>query len=102
MQNQGRSDAESVHFTRAIVRAFGDEPLLRYAALSEDGVVMVRSERSYRAWEAGEERNNWIGWPMRDVFKYEEQSLKLLQQLFSQHQDEKLRQAWEVQQSMFA
>ncbi len=99
MQNRG--DVKSAHFTKAIVRAFGDEPLLRYAALSEDGVVMVRSERSYRAWETGEGEGNWIGWPRQDVFKYEKQSLQQLQQLFSRHQDEELQQAWETQQYMF-
>ena len=98
---QSRSNMESVHFAKAIVRAFGDEPLLRYAALSEGGVVMVRSERSYRAWETGEGEGNWIGWPKQDVFKYEEQSLKQLKQLFNRHQDEELRQAWEAQQYMF-
>ncbi len=99
MQNQG--DVKLVHFTKAIVKAFGGEPLLRYVALSEDGVVMVRSERSYRVWETGEGGDSWIGWPRQDVFKYEEQSLKLLEQLFSRHQDEELRQAWEAQQYMF-
>lgn len=84
---------ESEQFKKVILRAINDEPLLRDAALRPDGVVMVCSERSLEDWTKGV-RNNWLGWPRRDVYLFDVALFKRFRRLYQTQQREKLQVAW--------
>lgn len=88
-------------FQIAILRAFGDEPLIRYVANGAQR-VMVRSEQSMRRWQRGEGgENDWIGWPRREIYKYNPQVFERLTLLFQSGKKNELRQAWEEHERLF-
>lgn len=81
-------------YQRAILRACGDEPLLRYVSRREDGTIMVRNERTMQMLENGIENNDWIGWPMKDVYPYNPSTLEVLSRLFREGREAELIRAW--------
>ncbi len=82
-------------FKIAMLRAYCNEPLMRYVAFCDDGSVMVRNERSHRAWLTdGIGEHDWLGWSRLDVYEYDEAVFGKLQRLYLQEEKEKLRQEW--------
>lgn len=47
-------DIATAQFKQAILRASGDEPLVRWVSVCPDGGWIVRSDRSYKAWTGGD------------------------------------------------
>ena len=81
-------------YQRAILRACGDEPLLRYVSKREDGIIMVKSDRTMQRLESGIGGNDWIGWPMKDVYPYNPSTLEMLSRLYSEEKNAELIKAW--------
>jgi hypothetical protein len=82
------------YFVIALLRAYGDQPLIRYVARTANGSFMVRNERSYTAWLSGRGRHDWIGWPKGFVYEYEEEKFNRLKQLYEKKDEAKLVQEW--------
>jgi hypothetical protein len=57
---------------RVIVRSFGDIPHIRKIVSMTDTAVFVCREESYDAILAGERDAPMIGFPLQDVFKYDQ------------------------------
>ncbi|MGH7229600.1 MAG: hypothetical protein ACREIH_10365, partial [Nitrospiraceae bacterium] len=63
-------------------------------AKRKDGAIMVRNQRSYKAWMKGMAANDWIGWPVHDVFDYDEAVYQKLRALYEQGRREELEREW--------
>lgn len=83
-----------ISFKKAMLRAYGSEPLIRFVAKKNDGTVMVRNERSYMAWLEGMAANDWIGWPAKDVYDYDEETYRKLRALYEEGRCDDLEQEW--------
>jgi len=77
-----------------ILRAVDDEPIIRYAGLRSDGVIMVMSERSYRDFMDKRRQPDWIGWRKEDVFEYNPYVFQELSLLFVSGNKNGLNKAW--------
>ncbi len=78
----------------AVLRAYGQEPLLRYVARRGNGGIMVVSESGYRSWQAGKGIPRWIGWPKKDLFDYDEDVYGKLCDLYRNGFEQQLDQEW--------
>lgn len=83
-----------VPFKMAVLRAYGQEPLLRYVARRDNGVIMVVSKRGYQSWRAGRRIPKWIGWPKKDLFDYDEAAYLRLCDLYRNGHAQQLDQEW--------
>lgn len=86
-------------FKIAMLRAFGSKPIVRYVSRSSRGVLLVRSERSYREWLEGRAAKHWIGWPRSEVYKYDESTFCRLEKLYRSGAQEDLGKGWAKCQS---
>lgn len=86
--------SESSDYRKAILRAYKDEPLIRYVAFTEEGSVMVKSETAYLEWKEGRGRNSWIGWPLEDVFEFIPDLYKQLVALNQKGKASELKTKW--------
>lgn len=84
---------ESPRYTRAILRACGDEPLLRFVSQREDGIVMVVSDES--------RTENWLGWPIGDVYAYDQEAYDNLLALNNEGKRDELVEAWSMMKRLF-
>lgn len=57
---------------QVIVRAFGGQPLVRRVWSAKNGLVYIAEEKEYRKREAGQGALEPIGFPVADVFVYDE------------------------------
>ena len=80
-------------FKMVILKAYKNQPLLRYAKLRDDGIIMVKSERSLQNLESLEYDMDWIGWPENDVFLYNEKDYSELCKIYESGNREALNQA---------
>jgi hypothetical protein len=81
-------------FRKAMLRAHGGEPIIRFVAKRDDGTIMVRNERSYKAWLDGAAANDWIGWPTKDVYDYDEEIYWKLRALYEEGRRYDLEREW--------
>lgn len=81
-------------FKIAMLRAFESKPLLRYIKKMDDGIFIVRSERSYREWLEGRGVRNWIGWPSNNIFEYDKEVFKKLERLYGDGAKSDLEKEW--------
>ena len=89
-------------FKRAILMAFGDEPILRHVCMRDDGIVMIRNDKSMRELESGTINDNWIGWPVGDVYCYDPSAYEFLSKVYKEGKIEELRKAWATLEKFFA
>ena len=75
------------------------KPIVRYVSRSSRGVLLVRSERSYREWLEGRAAKHWIGWPRSEVYKYDESTFCRLEKLYRSGAQEDLGKGWAKCQS---
>lgn len=78
---------QSQRTVKALLRAFGDRPLIRTVRIMEDGNPAVPLA----------DRSNpvpWIGWPKEDVFEFNEMVYDALVKLSDSENREKLKQKW--------
>ncbi|HEV8326173.1 MAG TPA: hypothetical protein VGQ08_01710 [Nitrospiraceae bacterium] len=81
-------------FKMAVLRAYGQEPVLRYVAKRSNGGIMVVSESGYQSWRAGRGIPRWIGWPKKDIFDYDEAVFRRLHNLYQSGNTNELFEAW--------
>ena len=62
-----------------IVRAYGNEPLVRRVWSCDEDVVFICTEENYLALESGHDALNPVGFLRNDVFEYDARRLKQLQ-----------------------
>ena len=53
-----------MEFAKCLARGYGSEPLVRYVAWLNDGLLAVKSEKSYREWRL-DKQGDWIGCRLR-------------------------------------
>jgi hypothetical protein len=91
--NESLSSLQST-FKMAILRAYGQEPLLRYVAKRSNGGTMIVSESGYQSWQAGKGIPRWIGWPKKDLFDYDEAVYRRLCNLYRNGDEQQLDEEW--------
>jgi len=64
---------------QVVVRAFGDEALVRRIWRATEGVVFIVSDQNFRTLLAGEEGLWPIGFRREDVFEYDEDAIQELE-----------------------
>ena len=89
-------------FQRAILRAYGEEPILRNVCMREDGIVMATNDRIGKESEHPGEIDSWIGWPAKDIYCYDFSVFESLSQLYNDGEVEKLREVWPTLIKLFA
>jgi len=82
-------------FRKCLLRGYESEPLIRYAAVLEDGSIAVKSEKSYEDLVNRGNQGDWIGWPIEDVYEFNEQALNELKDLWDGGSDVDLEARWE-------
>ena len=65
------NNSEANQYNRVILRGYKNEPLLRFACRRQDGIIMIRNDRSMEEFRHGLAEDDWIGWPVLDVFQYD-------------------------------
>lgn len=81
-------------FKISMLRAYGQEPILRYMARRNDDSVMIINENGFEAWNAGRKIRQWIGWPKKDLFDYDEAVYMQLRSLYEEGRIRELNDEW--------
>ena len=63
---------------------------------------MVKSERTMQKLEEGIGGNDWIGWPMKDVYPYNPSTLEMLSRLVHGGKKADLIKAWDGLAPLFS
>jgi hypothetical protein len=84
---------KEIKFQKAILRV-DDEPLLRYVARRSDGVILVKSEGSYKNLLEDKEVSEWISWHEDDIYRYDPVIFKELSTLFASKDKKRLKETW--------
>ncbi len=90
-------DSIRSEFQKVIVKAYGDRPLVRYALKRNDGIVMVKSEKSFQEFQGDIDDMDWIGWPENDVYLYQEERYNKLNDLYKTQNINDLNEVWKKQ-----
>lgn len=69
---------------KVIVRAFGNEPLVRVVWENTDSAVCVTTESEYRRSLSGADDITFLGFPLGDVYRFDRKALVDLEKNFKQ------------------
>ena len=85
---------DEIGYEKVVLRAFRHKPLVRYATRRNDGIVMVRNERSMNEFSRGLAKDDWIGWPIEDVYRFDESIYEKLSALYEKGETQELDRTW--------
>jgi hypothetical protein len=87
-------------FQKVILKAYGNRPLVRYALKRDDGIIMVKSEKSMLRFKNNENDMDWIGWPEGDIYLYNENAYNKLLVLYETGDQNALNEMWLKQETV--
>lgn len=84
-------------FKKVILKGYRGRPLIRYARRRDDGIIMIKSERSLNKLlylQKDIEDIDWIGWPEDDVYSYDESTYDQLFNFYQNDNQPNLKKGW--------
>lgn len=92
---------ETKAFQKAILRAYGDEPLVRYVVMNNNRTIMVCTEENIKRLGQEQVLDNWIGWPKEDVYSYDPKTFQSILHFYIEGEKEELKKAWSFLPKLF-
>lgn len=69
------------------MRGYKDESIVRYASKRVDGII-IRDKITT-------DEENWVGWPLSDIYIYDENRYQFLAKLFEEERSAELEAEWD-------